>query len=68
MTITWSHGDDGVPTAISSVATSSAARVLANPDRLARVEIEGYAYGAREFGFTLAELLVLNRYRRRTLP
>jgi hypothetical protein len=64
-TIVWDHGSDVVPPAIASVA---ATRLLAAPDRLTRLDVEGYSYAANEFGFTLAELTVLNRYRRRCWP
>lgn len=68
VTIEWSHGSDTVPPAIASVCATASTRLLAAPDGLTRLEVEGSSYVASEFGFTLAELTVLNRYRRRSWP
>ena len=49
-------------------------RLLANPDGTRRVAVEGHEWmtmgtaAAECLGFTLAELAVLNRYRRNTYP
>lgn len=55
---------------VESVVTAVAARILANPEQVqAREQVGPYEYyrGQGFSGFTLVELAVLNRYRKRGL-
>lgn len=55
---------------VESVTTAVAARILANPEQIAvREQVGPYEYyrGQGFSGFTLVELAVLNRYRKRGL-
>jgi hypothetical protein len=63
--VTYSHGYAAVPGDLRAVAMAAAARLLPN---LAQVEYEstdGYAVRGGFAGWTLAERLVLDRYRRK---
>lgn len=52
---------------LSAVIVTAAARSLASPSQVVRKEVGGLALLFSPFtGFTLAERLVLNRYRQRT--
>lgn len=55
---------------VDAVITAVAARILANPEQIQQREQIGpftYFKGAGFQGFTLVELAVLNRYRKRAL-
>lgn len=55
---------------VGAVITAVAARILANPEQIQqREQIGPYSYfkGAGFQGFTLVELAVLNRYRKRAI-
>lgn len=55
---------------VQEVVTAVAARILSNPEQVQqREEVGPYSYfkGAGFSGFTLVELAVLNRYRKRAL-
>lgn len=67
--VTSSHGFLVVPTDLAAVCRTAAARFASNPEQLTREEVEGYsAVASTPTGFTVGELLVLDRYRRRTWP
>lgn len=52
---------------IGAVIVSATCRSVTNPEQVTRVEVGSYnALPARFEGFTLAEQVVLNNYRRRT--
>lgn len=61
--------DDGEPAAdLAAVVKTASVRLLSNPTALAAESMGPFAatYGQRgEFGWTTAELSVLNRYRKR---
>ena len=69
--VTYSHGYDAVPADLAAVVSTASARLLANPGQWAS-QREGTGYQDGRFraapppGFTVSELAVLNRYRRRT--
>lgn len=67
--VTYSHGYTTVPADLAAVCRLAAARLASNPEQLTREEVEGYsAVASTPVGFTVGELLVLDRYRRRTWP
>jgi len=69
VTVTLSYGYDKVPDDLCAVAISAAVRVGGNPSALTRVAVEGYEELASAPGaWTVGELLVLDRYRRRCWP
>lgn len=52
---------------LAAVIVTAAARLLTNPTQIARKEIAGISLLYQPFdGFTLAERMVLHRYRKRT--
>jgi hypothetical protein len=67
--VTYSHGFTTVPADLAAVTRLAAARLATNPEQLSRQEMEGYSVlAAAPVGFTVGELLVLDRYRRKTWP
>lgn len=67
--VTYSHGYATVPADLVAVTRLAAIRLASNPEQLSREEVEGYsALASTPVGFTVGELLVLDRYRRRTWP
>lgn len=68
--VTYSHGFDPVPLDIVAVCNMASTRLAANPDGLTRFEAGGEDHVSETYpgpwGFTIADLVVLNRYRRRS--
>lgn len=66
---TRGHGFNGdmAVESINAVIMTATARLMANPMQHKREELNGYAVTPTPFaGFTIAESLVLNAYRKRT--
>jgi len=61
---TAEDGELVFPRPLRAVITSATARLVVNPAQLTQEVVDGYAATGRLDGFTLAELAVLNRYRR----
>jgi hypothetical protein len=69
VTATYDHGFTAVPSDIAAVTRTAALRLTSNPDQLARTLVEDFeVWHAYPAGFTIAELMTLNRYRRRSFP
>jgi hypothetical protein len=68
--ITYDHGYATVPDDLVQVCRTATARLLANTEGHKRFEVSNELVEVFDgpWGFTLAELLVLNRYRRRVWP
>jgi hypothetical protein len=52
---------------VAAVITTATARLVVNPAQLDRESADGYSVSGSFHGFTLAELFVLNQYRKRAL-
>lgn len=50
---------------LAAVIVAATARLVSNPAQFKREEVDGYAVTGGFDGFTLAEQMILNRYRRR---
>lgn len=71
--VTYSHGYSELPADLAGACLTASARMVSNPEQLSREEIniEGaFSHSTLNApaGFTIAELLVLDRYRRRCYP
>jgi hypothetical protein len=66
--VTLTVGLDEVPGDVAAVVRTASARLATNPTQLGREEVEGYSALFGPVGFTVQELAVLDRWRRRTLP
>jgi hypothetical protein len=71
--VTYTHGFATLPDDLAAVCRTASIRLATNTTGIVRFEIMGdfskeFGPGTTVFGFLLAELAVLDRYRRRTLP
>jgi hypothetical protein len=67
VTVVYSHGFASVPADVAAVVRTAALRLASNPSQLERTMLEEYETWYAPSGFTIAEQITLNRYRRRTL-
>jgi hypothetical protein len=71
--IEYTHGYDPLPDDLAAVCRTASIRLATNTTGILRFEIMGdfskeFGPGTTVFGFLLAELAVLDRYRRRVFP
>ena len=67
--VVYDHGFTVVPRDLAAVTRLVAVRLASNPLMLLREEVEGESsVASTPTGFTVGELLVLDRYRRKTWP
>lgn len=60
--------DDGDPKDdVAAVLTTATARLMSNPEQVSSMQVADYSIRGGFTGWTLAELFVLNRYRKRAV-